>query len=87
MTADELWRDVVGYQGYYRIRITTTGIEVVEGITRTITVRGKPRTIRAKTMKPNIRPTDGRRSYHLSRDGRAVTRHAKRLLREAGFTI
>jgi NUMOD4 motif len=76
----EVWADVAGFKGFYRV--SSRGR--VASVARTVPVSGQsPRRLQGHILKPAVRPN--RRLVTLSRDGTVVARTVERLMHEAGF--
>jgi hypothetical protein len=82
---DEIWRDVVGYEGHYEV----SNRGRVRSLKRTVPVRSpqQERWVRAKILRPTVRPCDGREKLTLAKHGTKQTCTVAQLMQQAGFPV
>lgn len=61
----EIWKDIVGYEGYYQV----SNLGRIRSLDRTVTSRNTTRTIRGKILKPKINSINGYNSVMLGMSG------------------
>jgi NUMOD4 motif len=77
---DEIWRDVVGFEGYYEV--SSRGR--VRSLARTVPVRGRQR---HKRVKARILRRDRRQQFSLAWHGSKQMRDLAQLMEEVGFPV